>query len=219
MNSFLPDVPFFTIHLERETIRESHMVYFQNTLGRQVTTWPASDGKEVAVRGWPRGHPHEAQTSIGALGCLDSHIRLLEHMITERYELIGIFEDDAECITNIQTLDSFLEDCAHLDSDKPWDILVLGANEWVDFQVVSPSVVKPKRFWGTHAFLIRKDAARKVIDDHRELLSKGFAYPSDWLYSYSIMKHGLVAYGPKNCKKFIRQKPGLLSAINGKVRT
>lgn len=217
MNSFLPDIPFFTIHLEKEVGRQPYITHFQNTLGRQVTVWNASEGNEVASRGWPRRHPHEPQTSIGALGCLDSHIRLLEHMITEKYDMIGIFEDDAECLANIQTLDSFIEDCANLG--EQWDILVLGANEWVDYKVVSSSVVKPNRFWGTHAFLIRKEAAKKVIADHRELLSKGFAYPSDWLYSHSIMKHGLVAYGPKNCKKFIRQKPGLISAINGKVRT
>lgn len=217
MKSFIPDIPFFSIHLERESNRQAYMTHLQNTLGRQITTWKASEGTEVASRGWPRGHPHERETSIGALGCLDSHIRLLQHMITEKYIYMGIFEDDAECVVDISTLDSFFESANA--QQKPWDILFLGANEWVDFFPSQRNLIQIFRFWGTHAFLIKADAARKIIQDHRDLLSKGYAYPADWLYAYSIQKHGLVAYGPTFCKGMIRQKPGLVSAINGKIRS
>lgn len=193
------------------------MTHFQNCLGRRVEVWAASEGSEVAARGWPRGHPHERETSIGALGCLDSHIRLLQKMIDEGLEVIGIFEDDAELVVKSEKLLEFYEKASAIKPE--WDLLVLGANEWVDFRSVIPGISRPSRFWGTHAFLIRRRAALAVLALFKDLQAKGYSYPADWLYSYAIGQKGLIAYGPDICRSLIRQKPGLVSAINGKVRT
>ena len=217
MKRFLPEIPFYSVHLKRETIREPFMTHLQNSLGRTIETWEASEGKEVAARGWPRKHPFEPETSIGALGCLDSHIRLLTHMTSQNFPVMGIFEDDAEFVGTIPNLDSFYNTVNAFEPE--WDILFLGANEWVEYEQVESSLVKVSRFWGTHAFLIRESAARKVIQDHEDLLAKGYAYPADWLYAYSIQRHKLKTFGPIYSKRFIRQKPGLVSAINGKMRT
>jgi GR25 family glycosyltransferase involved in LPS biosynthesis len=217
MNKFLPDVPFFCIHLLRATERDAFMTHFQNGLGRHVEVWPASEGTEVAARGWPRGHPHELETSIGALGCLDSHIRLLREMLEKGWDMIGIFEDDAELMVRADALQAFYEKASVLKPE--WDILVLGANEWVDIAGAGQEIVKAKRYWGTHAFLIRRSAAEKVVALFEDLQKRGFSYPADWLYAYAISQKGLVAYGPGICRSLIRQKPGLVSAINGKVRS
>jgi len=216
MNKFLPDVPFFCIHLLRATEREAYMTHFQNSLGRTVEVWPASEGSEVAARGWPRGHPHERETSIGALGCLDSHIRLLRTMLEKGWDMIGIFEDDAELVVKCDTLQEFYLRASAVEPE--WDILVLGANEWVDVKREN-NLAKPRRYWGTHAFLIRRRAAEAVVKLFEELQASGYSYPADWLYSYAISQKGLLAVGPEVCRSLIRQKPGLISAINGKVRT
>lgn len=215
MSGFLPDVPFFCIHLTRETEREGFIKDLERKLSHPISIWKASEGSEVAALGWPRGHPHEKETSIGALGCLDSHIRLLRNMLKAGNQVIGIFEDDAE-VVDIVALEEFYEEAAEI---KPaWDILILGANEWVEV-LKSGKLVKPRRYWGTHAFLIRRRAAEAVLAMFEELQKKGFSYPADWLYSHTIAQKGLVAYGPNVCRSLIRQKPGLVSAINGKVRT
>lgn len=217
MNSFLSEIPFFCIHLLGETIREAFMTHLQNGLGRSIAVWPASIGAEVAARGWPRGHPHERETSIGALGCLDSHIRLLRKMLQAGWEIMGIFEDDAELVVSVEKLKDFYKEASSLKPE--WDFLILGANEWVDFKKVVPGITRPSRYWGTHAFLIRRRAAEAVLAVFEDLQKRGFSYPADWLYSYAISQNGLVAYGPDVCRSLIRQKPGLISAINGKVRT
>lgn len=215
MNSFLPHIPFFCIHLERAKEREAFMIHFQNTMRRPIQTWAASEGSEIAKLGWPRKHPIEQITNDGNLGCLDSHLRLLQHMIDKGYDVIGIFEDDAEITVPITDLQQFYNEASSLEK---WDMLVLGATEWVDFTKITQTIVKPTRFWGTHAFLITKEAAQKCIETHRNLQAKGYAYPADWFYSKSIQENNLITYGPMN-PKFIRQKPGLVSAISGKVRT
>lgn len=217
MEAFLPTIPFFCIHLLRETGRDSLIADLAAKLGRPVEVWAASEGAEVAARGWPRGHPHERQTSIGALGCLDSHIRLLRKMVEDGSEVIGIFEDDAEVIVDTGKLREFYEKACSVF--PKWNILVLGANEWVDFAGAEEDMVSPNRYWGTHAFLIRRYAAIEVLSMFEALQKRGYSYPADWLYSNTIAQRGLVAYGPAVCRSLIRQKPGLISAINGKVRT
>jgi GR25 family glycosyltransferase involved in LPS biosynthesis len=137
-------------------------------------------------------------------------------MLDKGWEMIGIFEDDAELMVEPSGLHEFYTKVSEMKPE--WDILVLGANEWVDF-TSQGQIVMPKRYWGTHAFLIRREAAKAVLEVFESLQKKGYSYPADWLYSYTISQRRLVAYGPTVCRSLIRQKPGLISAINGKVRT
>lgn len=212
MEGLIPEIPFFCIHLARAKEREDFMIHFQNVVGRSVFVWPASDENDVGHM--PRKHPHEMETKIGELACLLSHVRLLEKMVADETPVMGIFEDDAEAVTSLVHIKEFVEEV-----DPNWDILFLGANQWVEFSNKTPKLVSVIRFWGTHAFLIRLEAAKKVLAMYTSLFEKGFAYPADWLYAKSIRDYSLVAYGPTNPKGFIRQKPGLVSAITGKVRT
>ena len=211
------DIPFFCIHLMSEKVRETFMIHFQNSLGRQVEVFPAIVGSEVAGPDYPRRHPHEAQTSLGNIGCTESHLRLLQKMLDEGYECIGIFEDDAEAMKSAEEIQAFVN--AANATEPSWDILFLGATEWVDFKKVNTDIVRVNRFWGTHAMLLKKHVAQKVIETYKRLLAEGFAYPADWLYAQTIREQKWVAYGPIGCKSLIRQKPGLVSAINGKIRT
>lgn len=215
MNPFLAEIPFFCIHLERAKEREPFMTHLQNNLGREIKVWPASEGAEIAKLGWPRKHPIEAETNDGNLGCLDSHLRLLQHMLDEGHEVIGIFEDDAELTESVGKVHEFYEQACALN--PKWDLLILGATEWVDTNIVSQTIRRPTRFWGTHAMLLTRKAAQAALATHKALQEKGYAYPADWFYSAAITQNNLVAYGPRN-SKLIQQKPGLLSAISGKVR-
>jgi GR25 family glycosyltransferase involved in LPS biosynthesis len=212
MEGLTPEIPFFCIHLARAKEREDFMTHFQNVIGRSVYVWPASDENDVGHM--PRKHPHEKETKIGELACLLSHVRLLEKMVADGTSVMGIFEDDAEAVTGLVHIKILVEEV-----DTDWDILFLGANQWVECSSKTPTIVRVTRFWGTHAFLIRLEAAKKVLATYKTLIEKGFAYPADWLYAKSISDHHLVAYGPTNPKEYIRQKPGLVSAITGKIRT
>jgi hypothetical protein len=126
--------------------------------------------------------------------------------------MIGIFEDDAEMLVTSNALVYFYKSVP-----TDWDILILGANEWVEY-TKKETYVQPLRYWGTHAFLVKKDAAKKLVETHIKVLNDGITYPADWLYSEAIKRHNLIVYGPEKCASFIQQKPGLMSEINGKVR-
>ena len=221
MVGLLPKIPFYCIHLEREEGRIELMRALEEGLGRPLVMWPASEGSEIAKLGWPRRHPHQGQTKDGELGCLSSHVRLLSLM---RGDVIGIFEDDAEMVCGADTLVNYINAVEEINPD--WDILFLGANEWVESLPFAETKGKPQfdlvrridRFWGTHAFLIRRRAADLVVATHEKLLKEGFAYPADWLYAKTIKEYTLKVYGPADPKSMIRQKPGLVSSITGNIR-
>jgi GR25 family glycosyltransferase involved in LPS biosynthesis len=221
MVGLLPNIPFYCIHLEREEGRLELMRSLEEGLGRPLVMWSASEGSEIAKLGWPRRHPHQGQTKDGELGCLASHIRILDLM---RTDVIGVFEDDAEIVCSLEVLQTYINAVEEINPD--WDILFLGANEWVESLPFAETKGKPhydlvrriQRFWGTHAFLIRRRTASLVVSKHKELLGQGFAYPADWLYAKTIKDYNLKVYGPADPKSMIRQKPGLISSITGNKR-
>jgi hypothetical protein len=141
-----------------------------------------------------------------------------------RADVIGVFEDDAEMVCGVDILMNYINAVEEINPD--WDILFLGANEWVESLPFAETKGKPQfdlvrrieRFWGTHAFLIRRRAADLVVATHEKLLKEGFAYPADWLYAKTIKEYKLKVYGPADPKSMIRQKPGLVSSITGNIR-
>ena len=158
---------------------------------------------------------HEDLDTAGGVGCYLSHYGTWQKFLQTDATYCLIFEDDAELTENVSKLHEFYEEACALE--PKWDILVLGATEWVDSTLASPTIRKPTRFWGTHALLLNRKAAQAALDTHKRLQEKGYAYPADWFYSATILQNNLVAYGPRN-SKLIQQKPGLVSAISGKVR-
>jgi GR25 family glycosyltransferase involved in LPS biosynthesis len=222
MAGFLPHIPFYCIHLEREEGRLDLMKSLEEGLGHPLVLWNASEGADVAKFSWPRRHPWEGEIKEGELGCLASHVRLLGLMHSN---IIGVFEDDAELVCSLETLQKYVATVEEIMPD--WDIILLGGNEWVESLPFARIATKPhyddvrriQRFWGTHAFLIKRRAAELVVTTHHAVMSQGFTYPADWLYAKTIKDYNLRVYGPSDPKSMIRQKPGLVSSITGNIRT
>lgn len=207
----LPSVPFYCIHLESATEREAGIVRLEEAFGRPITRWKATRAEDALAQGEGRRHPLGGLTQGGHLGNVDSVIRLLKKMIAERTPVIGIFEDDAE-VVNAAGLEAFVAARA-----PGWDILLLGANEWVDVSAPAAGAVRVRRFWGNHAVILNQRAARAFIAMHARLTSRGFAYPTDWLYTEAV-KEGLKVYGPADPRAYCIQTVGLVSLITGNVR-
>ena len=98
---------------------------------------------------------------------------------------------------------------------KPWDLCFLGVNELVDANMISPAIAQVKRFWGTHAVILTEKAMRTIKKTYTKSLLDGYGLPADWLYTYAIEK-GLIAYAP--ITPLVRQRPGLVSMVSGKIR-
>ena len=142
----------------------------------------------------------------GMIGCLESHIQILQEVESKNNVLI--FEDDCEFISD--SVDFFPLD---------FDIICLGTNENVEYEFIEgKEYLRVFRFWGTHAILVRQNAAKAVLETYEKYKNLKIFLPADWLYSYAIKEHNLKAYAPINAKRFFKQKNGLVSSVNGRVR-
>jgi GR25 family glycosyltransferase involved in LPS biosynthesis len=140
----------------------------------------------------------------GMIGCLESHLTILRNATRNTL----IFEDDCVYVSDSSEF-------APID----FDILCLGTNENVEFTYIpNKNYLRVYRFWGTHALLIRHNAIKAILETYEKYKSKNIFLPADWLYSYAIKEHNLIAYAPKDPKQYFKQKSGLVSTINGKVR-
>ena len=79
-----------------------------------------------------------------------------------------------------------------------------------------PGICSVRRFWGTHAVIVRRRAMLAILDMYQTSIQDGYGLPADWLYSYAIKRSSLRAYAP--IVPLVRQRPGLVSLISGNLR-
>ena len=206
---FLLKIPCIVIHRKIDVERETTIRELEKHIGRELQILEGVNGNTLIEQGFPRKHPIEQKpTSAGNIGCTASHLQILQNVLAGEHRSVCIFEDDAEYISDFSKYLSQIP--------ENWDICFLGVNEIVEGEPVSQTVVKVRRFWGTHAVILREKAMRAIQEMYFQSLKDDYALPADWLYSYAIQKFGLKAYAPKVAH--IRQKPGFISTISGNIR-
>jgi Glycosyltransferase family 25 (LPS biosynthesis protein) len=208
----LHTIPCLLIHRTQDTIREASIHELEKRLGKTLQKFEGISGHFLLKDGFPRKHPHETEpTSLGNIGCTASHIEILEAAIKSKYTHCCIFEDDAEVVGNLQDYFSLV------DTLPAADIVLLGVNTIIDStETTIPEIKKVTRFWGTHAVVVGRRGMLAILNTYKKYVDAGYALPADWLYSYAIKDYELIAYAP--VKPVIRQRPGFISLITGKIR-
>ena len=208
----LHTIPCLLIHRTQDTIREASIDELEKRLGKTLQKFEGISGHFLLKDGFPTKHPHETEpTTVGNIGCTASHIEILEAAIKSKYTHCCIFEDDAEVVGNLQDYFSLV------DTLPPADIVLLGVNTIVDStETTIPEIKKVTRFWGTHAVVVGRQGMLAILNTYKKYVDAGYALPADWLYSYAIKDYELIAYAP--VKPVIRQRPGFISLITGKIR-
>ena len=202
------------IHLDSATERLPLIDAIKDCLPWQIDIFSAKDGTDWQKSNViSKSHPlTKAPISLGNIGCTQSHLCILESALKAGEEHTILFEDDCELLGTREEIHAFLE-----NAPKGWDILLLGASEYVEY-TVQDTYAKVGRFWGTHAMVVSKKAMAAAIDAFTDAQRKEIFLPADWMYNEAIKKKKLSCYAPIKVDALCRQKPGLVSAINGKVR-
>lgn len=206
--------PGYVIHLEDRTNRLFLIKILSTVTDLSLNIFNAFNGSEWLTM--PNKHPWKFDTlTQGMIGCTHSHLAILgriQNSGTPHY----IFEDDTEIIKSIESMNTFLQSIE--ESGLEWDIILLGANSYVDSEPVDEQICSVKRFWGTHAMLVNPRAVPHIRKVFESSIANGIFLPADWLYNETIKIHGLRVLGPANPTEFVRQAPGFVSAITGKLR-
>ena len=102
--------------------------------------------------------------TTGELGCLLSHIYILEDAINNNYENILIFEDDV--IFHKNFLNKFYKNYKYLiQNEKKFDIIYLGASQKHNWNnvIIKKKYMIANRLDGTFAMIINKNIFNKIL--------------------------------------------------------
>jgi GR25 family glycosyltransferase involved in LPS biosynthesis len=203
------------IHLESATERQPIIDKLRSTMIHNLEVFSAKDGTE-----WEKSskiakqHPWEKRpVKRGEIGCAHSHIDIIHGSLKSKEIHTLLFEDDCEMIGSRDDIYGFIH-----QAGKEWDMLLLGANEYVESEAAPGAYKRVKRFWGTHAVILSEKAMRAALQVFADAQKRGEFLPADWMYNEAIKQADLVCYGPAKLDMLCRQKKGLVSAITGKER-
>jgi GR25 family glycosyltransferase involved in LPS biosynthesis len=221
----LAHFPAYVIHLKKCIDRVETINKLESDLNIKLEIYDASDGSEwwenPAI---PKKHPWVYDNiPKGMVGCTFSHLDLLKKIYATTERGILIFEDDAQLvqpanilIDYLNKIKEFTDEAIH--EERNWDVLLLGANEYVSSKPITQHIERVNRFWGTHAMYIRRESIPEILRTFDSYLSKGIFLPPDWLYNKTIEEKHFVVYGPSRPKLLLQQKVGVVSSITGNVR-
>ena len=183
--------------------------------GIPITIFNASDGSEWWNSDMPRRHPWGNDTiTQGMMGCTKSHLDLLTDANKDG---IYIFEDDTELVLPMNLVNIFIDDVIK-NVDNKWDIILLGANEYVSSKPITHEINRVYRFWGTHAMIVNGNVFGHIKKTFFDSMEDGIFLPADWMYNEAIRRFKLRVFAPSSPLLFFRQVPGLVSGITGRIR-
>ena len=124
------DLPVYVISLEHVIERQEKIKKSLDGMGIDFEFWRATDGKnlkddEIAIIGEDRLKEYKREMNLGALGCLLSHYRIYQDMLSNSIGKALILEDDAEFDPQFHPeFNRILDDI--LRSSNSWNLLHLG---------------------------------------------------------------------------------------------
>jgi len=104
-------------------------------------------------------YSHNNIGSKGAIGCYLSHVQLWQILLESNNDMFLIFEDDVKINKSIEEINNFIN---LINNTYSWDLILLGYNFFnlnnTDYKLTS---IKH----GTHAYIINKAGAKKLLNN------------------------------------------------------
>lgn len=142
-----------------------------------------------AVNGWKledriirRLTTPQNQITKGAIGCLLSHLSILQHALGKNFETIWIMEDDIDFLQSPHQIRPLLKELSKIDPD--WDLFYTDIRIHWNYVVkpirkkdyITDNLLRVGRRYGTHSIVISKNGMKKIFN---YFSSKRFSTPID----------------------------------------
>lgn len=105
----------------------------------------------------------------GAIGCSKSHLSILKKARDNKYPYVAIFEDDVKFIDGEETYTKLNK---LLNSNKDWDVILLGGNNNKPYDVLDESIYRVKNCQTTTAYIVKQTYYDTLIDHWEKGLQK-----------------------------------------------
>jgi glycosyl transferase family 25 len=133
----------------------------------------------------------DSEVSVGQLGCLLSHLKLLRVIVDNKIQISTIFEDDVHFHPNWNTL----SDTYYNLTPSNFDILFIGNGLDSCRQMTynyNISEITNESVWCTHAYIITYNGAKKLLNsllnwDYRNFIHNSRGNTLNGLYIIDIM--------------------------------
>ncbi|MCZ7372422.1 MAG: glycosyltransferase family 25 protein [Candidatus Methanoperedens sp.] len=169
----------FVIHLPERKDRAKSMKVELSKIGWEYSLFPAIDGSLQ--------NPVTQRMSGGRLGCLLSHLALLNIARDSGFGGIAVFEDDVECSASFD--DDF--NMYHSNIPDDWDMIYFGVNHIIPPTSVAEGVCRITRGYTSHAYIIRDTLYDRAV----ELLGNE-QHPVDVYYSMLHSEINAYCFSP-----------------------
>jgi GR25 family glycosyltransferase involved in LPS biosynthesis len=150
------------INLNHRTDRKKHVERQLSLLGLTGTRMPAILHKQ------------------GALGCIMSHIKCLEHAKLHQWKTICIMEDDIT-FTNIEVFKTSL---SHVSTN--WDVLLLGTNMAPPFEQIDEHHARVFNAQTTTGYIVKEHYYDTLLKNYQESLALFTKFQIKSLYAIDI---------------------------------
>lgn len=177
------DIDIYLINMVKNKDRLNHFIkiYNQSDLKNiQYTVFPAIVGKDLDLEKYVTPKTYKQiiaselsfkrnthyELSRGAVGCYLSHLSIYKKIMESDKNYGLIFEDDISFKPDF--LSKLMKGLTMVPDD--WDILLCGVF-CLDCETLT-GYSKIRRFWGLHAYLIKKESARKIYNQLNKLIGR-----------------------------------------------
>jgi len=132
-----------------------------------------------------RKYHHEL--SYGAVGCYLSHINMWQKLITDTLDYIIIFEDDANPSFSFTELQEIIVNYVPND----WDIILFGGI-YNKTNNINDNITKIYTFYETHAYIINKKGAIKLLSQAFPIKKQLDSWLSDLAINNYVNIYGIT---------------------------
>jgi glycosyl transferase family 25 len=123
-------------------------------------------------------YAHNNIGSKGAIGCYLSHTTLWKKLLESNEDMFLIFEDDVDINENINNFNSKINNNLNLINNNDWDVIFLGYFNFNENEVNKKYTKVKNIIYGTHAYLINKKGAQKLLNNAFPIVDQIDSYMS-----------------------------------------
>jgi len=202
-NNYLDGIDvIYWINLDRATERRNNMekILEDPVFGNiEKIRYPAIDGniknfQDIIMKTiYPRNY--SSSNTNQEYACLFSHLNVIKNFSNSNYNVALIFEDDM----SLEYKKYWKENVRQImeNAPKDWEIIQLGytVGDKIPEELYTLNI--ERKFYGTGSYLIKKSAAKKLIEDlnkgDKYMLNKSIPYVAD-VYIYKLLKTYVYKY-------------------------
>lgn len=139
----------------------------------------------------------------GELGCLLSHLDILNKIVENNYKRTLIFEDDTIILENFKNFGNYINQLPN-----KWDMIYLGGNQMKPTIKITENVHKVTKCFTTSYYGITLEMAKKMIPEIEKMDRQ-----VDVIYARNHLIYNCYVFEPKLCI----QRPGYSDVLEKEV--